>query len=221
MSKREHTTSQSYVDWLKSLGCLVYLPLLANGDLQDRISGLPLQFTGNGSLVWDANQQMYQLTTPSQYNSHIATLNNGISVANFPDNKFTFLGKYKKITNSLSKFIRGFCVNSYDGTTTDTFNCLYNGSSRTSTYPIDITAIGGVYNSNIERSFYQNGTLFVTAASDTRYLPSNWILNGPGVILGNTTYTSSFTSVQYYVSELYLFNTALDLQTIRKIQGYE
>ena len=53
------------------------------------------------------------------------------------------------------------------------------------------------------------------------YLPSNWVLDGTGVIVGATSRSSSFTGIQLYISELYLFNTALDLTTIRKIQGYE
>ena len=36
--RREHELEQSYIDWLKSLGCVVYLPL-SEGDLQDKISG--------------------------------------------------------------------------------------------------------------------------------------------------------------------------------------
>ena len=38
MPKREHTTAQSYIDWLKSLGCVFYAPLI-QGDTRDYISG--------------------------------------------------------------------------------------------------------------------------------------------------------------------------------------
>lgn len=69
--RREYIKSKSYIEWLKNLGCLVYLPLSADGDLEDRISGLSLQLTGQGSLVWDGiygNRRIYALlgTTDSQ-----------------------------------------------------------------------------------------------------------------------------------------------------------
>ena len=218
---REHIKSGDYIDWLKSLGCLVYLPLSADGDLQDRISGLSLQLTGQGSMVWDGNQQRYKLTTPSQNNSHTAILPNGLTKSNFPDNRVTILQGIKKVTSSSSKYLRAFCVNSTNYDTTDVFNCGYNGTSRSNGFPASEVYLGFTINASIDRSYYQNGSLFGTYSPHNPYLPSNWVLNGSGVIIGNTTGSTSFTNVQLYISELYIFNNVLDLATIRKIQGYE
>ena len=52
------------------------------------------------------------------------------------------------------------------------------------------------------------------------YLPSNWSTQGTGITVGKNR-TQYFYSSQYYMKEVYLFNKALDLTTIRKIQGYE
>ena len=219
--RREHIKTESYIDWLKDLGCLVYLPLSSDGDLQDRIGGLSLQFSGQGSMVWDGNQQRYKLTTPSQNNSHTAILPNGLTKSNFPDNRVTILQGIKKVTSSSSKYLRAFCVNSTNYDTTDVFNCGYNGTSRSNGFPASEVYLGFTINASIDRSYYQNGSLFGTYSPHNPYLPSNWVLNGSGVIIGNTTGSTSFTNVQLYISELYIFNNVLDLATIRKIQGYE
>lgn len=43
--KREHTTEKYYIDWLKSIGCVNYLPLLTNNT--DLISGETATIRGN------------------------------------------------------------------------------------------------------------------------------------------------------------------------------
>lgn len=58
MSKREHTISQSYIDWLKSLGCVFYAPLTEN-ETRDLISGSQIQQGNNGTVTWDANEQAW------------------------------------------------------------------------------------------------------------------------------------------------------------------
>lgn len=222
MPIREHITSQSYIDWLKSIGCLVYLPLSEDGDLQDRISGLSLQLTGNGSLVWDNVQQRYKLTSPNANQRYVGIITNGLSKLNFPDNKITILQRIKKITSSTSKNLRAFGANvTYDWDTFDVFNALWNGTSKSSSWPSAECSIGTVLNGTIDRSGYGNGVQQYNVAPYNNYLPSNWVLDGTGVIFGATSRSSSFTGIQLYISELYLFNTALDLQTIRQIQGYE
>ena len=218
--KREHIQSESYIDWLKSIGCLVYLPLSESGDLQDRISGLSLQVTGQGSMVWDGAKSRYKFTTPSSVWQKIAILNNGLTAQNFPSNTFTCLYTVRKITSSSSRYIRGLQVNSNNASTVDAMNPAYNGSSRSSGYPTSEVKVAGVCNGTVNRSYYQNGALYGTYSPYDPYIPSNWVLLGDGIYLGCTS-SSGTASVQYYMSEIYLFNTALDLTTIRKIQGYE
>lgn len=218
--RREHSSkSGGYIDWLKSLGCIMYLPLSEEGDLLDRISGLSLQLTGNGNMVWDSSEGKYKITTPSSALQKVAVLNNGLTSQSFPENQFSVLYTIKKITSS-SKYIRGLSVNSTASGTTDALNPLYNASSRSSGYPSTETKVAGVINGNVDRKYYQNGALYNSYASYSPLLPSNWTLDGSGLFLGQAQDSNS-VSVELYINEIYLFNTALDLTTIRKIQGYE
>lgn len=221
MSKREHQESESYIDWLKSLACLVYLPLSADGDLQDRISGLSLQLTGQGSMVWDNARQRYKLITPSSYNQYVAKLDNGLTASLFPEDKYTTCYRIKKITNSSSKYLRGISPNSSVETTASSTGPAYNTTARSNAWPTDETNVAYVCNANINRTFFQDGNIYATYSPHIPYLPSNWILNGSGIVVGHSLSSSYYIGVQEYISEIYLFNAALDLTTIRKIQGYE
>lgn len=68
MSKRHHCPSQSYVDWLKSLGCVFYAPLI-EGDTRDYISGQDITIIR--SVTWNLSENAYyfQFTSTSQYGS--------------------------------------------------------------------------------------------------------------------------------------------------------
>ena len=60
--KREHTTqSNSLLDWLKSKNCILYSPLSQN-DTTDWISGNQIIPYGEGSMIWDSNQQMWKFS---------------------------------------------------------------------------------------------------------------------------------------------------------------
>lgn len=218
--RREHNIETSYIEWLKSIGCLIYLPLSDNGDLQDRISGLSLQLTGQGSMIWDNVQQRYKLTSPSSYNQYVAKLDNGLAASSFPDDKYTTCYRIKKITNSSSKYLRGISPNSFDEITAASIGPTYNGTARSNAWPTAETNVAYVCNANIDRTFIQDGGIYLTASTYLPYLPSNWVLNGSGIVVGYSFSNSYHTGVQEYISEIYLFNTALDLTTIRKIQGY-
>jgi hypothetical protein len=96
--RRESKSEQSYIDWLKSIGCVLYLPLTQDGDLQDRISGASLQYTGIGTQAyWDANEGMYVFVGPA-YHVTSYTLANGWSAATFPDNEVSVLTTFRKNT---------------------------------------------------------------------------------------------------------------------------
>ena len=222
MSKRGHFEEQDYIEWLRSMGCVFYAPLSENGDLQDRISGLPLQLTGQGSILWDGSQQMYKITQPSLYDKYVAFLNNYITVQDFPDDNFTTLHSIKKISNSSSKSINSMSPSTLDQVTSQSLSAVYNSTGRTRVWPANLANVAYVSNNDQRnRTFYQNGELYGTYAEYLPGIPSNWVMSGSGIIFGFTARASVFLSTQYYMKEVYLFNTALDLQTIRKIQGYE
>lgn len=61
---RREAKQQSYIDWLKSLGCVFYAPLTQN-DLTDHIggtTGVPVN-ASSGNLVWNSSQNAYRLVS--------------------------------------------------------------------------------------------------------------------------------------------------------------
>lgn len=222
MPIREHITSQSYIDWLRSLGCLVYLPLSADGDLQDRISGMSLQLTGQGSMAWDSAQQMYKVTQPTSIYQCVANLNNGLDAQSFPNVDYTTIHTIVRITNAYNKNIKTMSPNSNSADTVDALCATYNTTSRSSQFPSGDAKVAYALN-HIEgkRRFYQQGLLYGEYSEYGPQIPINWVLNGTGLKIAQTYNTASNSGTQYYMKEVYLFNTPLDLTTIRKIQGYE
>lgn len=84
MPKREQTKSDSYIDWLKSMGCVFYAPL-SQGDTRDYISGQDL-VVSNGTVTWSVNENAYQFYGPYSLNNFIASwqnLNLDIDTNNF------------------------------------------------------------------------------------------------------------------------------------------
>lgn len=80
-------------------------------------------------------------------------------------------------------------------------------------------------NANVDRSYYQDGELYLTTTPNNPYLPNNWVLRGNGLCIGmlrNDTNTISVTrGKKYYIKDIYIFNKVLTLEEIRKIQDYE
>lgn len=69
MSRRNYKVEQSYIEWLKSLGCVLYLPL-TEGDLQDKISGVSLIANQNASITWDSAEGAYKFDLPTSVPSY-------------------------------------------------------------------------------------------------------------------------------------------------------
>lgn len=210
-----------YIQWLKSLGCLVYLPLSADGDLVDRISGLSLQLSGNGSMTWDNAQQMYKIHTPATQYQYVASLENGMTGSDFPSNSFTVATTFKKITNAGYPNITQLSPKSTDDNTIVSLPPSYNASSNVTIYPTYVLKLAKS-ESATERKFYQQGTLYTTLSPAPQVLPSNWVMaSGGGLVIGMVRQAiSPYTNKEYYLAEVYLFDGVLTLDQIRTIQGY-
>lgn len=217
--KREHITSQSYIDWLRSLGCIVYLPLSADGDLQDRISGIDI-VQDNGSFQWNASKQMYQFNVPSTYGG-AAVLRNGFDNTMFTTNSLTFCVHFKKLQNLSGG--RTLLINK-NVVVQSEFNVLYNGSSNMTNMPSDYSYAHTLTSNEILTSYQQGQYYNSWDVNNNQYnnKPSEWIINqnDKGLWLGCYTGNSSQIG-SYCMGEIYIFDGVLDLTTIRKIQGYE
>lgn len=206
--------------YLRDLGCVLYLPLSEDGDMQDKISGKILVLSGDGSMVFDSSVGMYKVTTPSVVNQFVASLDNGFDSSWFPDDNFTVLQNIKRITNSSGKRIHSMWFNSSDDNEYGVLTAIFNGSTVTNRFPADVAKVGNVTDKdNAIRHCYQQGGLYSSYAEHIPYYPSNWAMVNPGNLLGKATVLSSM-AVEYYISEVYIFNKALTLDEIRKIQGY-
>lgn len=212
---------QSYVDWLKSIGCVVWLPLSEEGDLQDRISGLSLALSSKGSMTWDASQNMYKIYTPNVQFQYVALLNNGLTKDMFTNNCLTTMSTFKKITTTQYGPLTQFAPLSTDDNTIVSMNPLYNATGDALNYPTTNVRLARV-ESEQERLFYQNGALYTTISPTTQILPRNWVQTNGGLMVGFVRLDHGFyKQKEYYIKDIYIFNTKLTLEQIRKIQGYE
>lgn len=208
-----------YIEWLKSLGCVTWLPLL-QGDLEDKITGQILRYDGNGSITWDSTKSMYKINTPSSgaIGTYTAKLN-GFSKSLFPNDIFTILGTIEKITSTSGYYYNEQPSVITSGSSGDTLNALgiatYNGSSLSTNIPIGVHKYGKAVKDS-ERLLYYDGSLNMTSSGVSGVLPSNWETTENGLIFGRRN-----SVVNYYIKDVYIFNTYLPLSIIRQIQGYD
>jgi hypothetical protein len=215
---------QPYIDWLKSLGCICWLPLSSEGDLLDRISGKSLELTGNGSLVWNSSAGMYVLTNPSgAASTYVAFLDNGMNKQTFADDTITSMGTVQRIstTGSIGSFVSPLSTEEYTQMATTP---AYNNTGDLTRWDNSLHKCSLVYNNDVDRKYYFDGQLEITAAAYNAYIPRNWSLTGSGLCIGmlrNSTPLSSYRNKQIYLKDVYIFNKCLTLEKIRQIQGYD
>lgn len=218
MERRRLLDNDGYIAWLKSIGCLLYLPLSYNGDLTDRISGQSLILSGNGSMVWNVAEQMYMFTMPSVLNASIAELHSSLTKTDFPTNNYSSLITMKMITNSSSKAYYTLSPMSTDATTIASTSASSAGNRYSNMFPHYVCKHAYVSDhSTGQRRYYYDGVLTNTLAEYAGFLPSNWVMSGTGAIFGNSIAATCY-GTQYYAKEVYLFNVALDIDTIKQIQ---
>lgn len=211
--------SDPYVEYLKTLGCICYLPLGASGDLKDRISGKSLTTTGQGSLAWDSSINMYKVTTSSTNYKYVAWLDNGMNGNSFPNDCYTTLTTFRKISTS------GYCLGSQispittDNSTMNALNTNWNGSVNINPVPSGEVKLA-LYCGTDERNYYQEGALYNTYSAYSEYYPSNWVVTSNGLAFGLSRNATNYKNKQYGIKDIYLFNTKLTLEQIRNIQGF-
>lgn len=208
--RREHISEQSLVDWLRSLGCLIYLPL-SEGDLQDKITGNYITLTGNGSLTWDSNQQMYLCTTPSSTGRYVGSLPFPYNYSDFAENKFTKMWTYKRKTTYGRFSNLSSLPNSPDALTT--------GGNTTSTLILSNWGdnVGKVlFIEGNPRKLYYNESFNNQSAVYTPNLPSNWANNANTIYVGITP-DSNYINKQAYMQDLLFFNRSLSDPEIQQL----
>lgn len=223
--RREHIVkSEDYIKWLKSLGCVFYCAFDGVTGTNDLINNVPLTLSGNGSIYYEPSLDMYSITTSSSQGQDIGYWDNGIGKDTFPNDDFSVLYTAQKITTTRGKSMHGVTPYSDNFRTCQALAMLYNSTGIVTEWPSTVTKVASSFSTtNGWRRYYQNGVLSGEYAVFTQYQPSNWVTSGNHLCLARTPVdsNSAHRSVSLYIGKTYIFNTALDLQTIRKIQGYE
>lgn len=215
---------KGYIQWLKSLGCIVYLPLGSDGDLQDRISGLSLTLTGDGGMTWSSDYDMYLFTLTGNASKYIARLDNGMTGDTFQNDCYTTLSTFRRYDPVQFDSFGAYCQANMMSNSENArlaLNPMWNGTGRQGLYPRRIVCLGQ-YNGTDERILYQDGSIYLTTSAYTPYFPSSWVLSASGLHIGlPRNSTSEYINGKFYMKEFYIFNTKLSLELIRKIQGFD
>lgn len=220
--RREYSKKQGgdeYLEWLRSLGCIIYLPLSSDGDLQDRMSGESLILSGDGSFEWNEAWGGYKMTQPASTGAFVARLNIDFDATLFPEENFTVVYTVQKISNSDNA--SGFWFASSNNNMTPLF-VGYNATSDVNRWDSGVLKVAYITNhTESNRTCVQQGGIYQTYAEYTPYLPSNWQKTSSGIYWGGGQGSNLARSTQFYIKEAYIFNRALSLAEIRQIHGYE
>lgn len=217
--RRAHYKVSTYIEWLKSLGCVFYAPLDEEHGLTELISNTQPTIQSGTQVYWDSTYGMYRFKVSSTSTSvNVRALTYSIPNMGFEDGgPISLLVQAKKNTssNTYNSFLG---VPDFYNINTSQKNCAYICEARYSgidasnlnKYAHTVPLMNGV--NPVGLKWYFNGTLYTT---------SNW--TGKVVIGSNTVAVCQSNrrtgDFDIYAKEAMIFNTVLDLQTIREIQG--
>lgn len=209
MSRRSY--DKDYIEWLKSIGLVFWLPLSSDGDLTEVVSGQQLQLTGNGSFVFDSTEGMYKLTNPSTY-LDVAKIK-CLDALDFQNNEYTTMVTAKKITSQSGSYALFMTIGN-ELLYISSIN--YNATSLTSSLPAGVHKYATTL-SSVERNLYFDGSINRTVAAYEPYMPSHF----PDYTVHIGAFSSSHRNLQIYIKDYMIFNRVLTTEEIRKVQGYE
>ena len=215
--KREHIKLESYIDWLKSMGCVFYVPLDYDNGLNELISGTTGTIVTGSSMTWDANENAYLVKKEGSGYCGLEWrgLNMNLYSSSNDYLSFTYLMEHKTTKgrgNNCSQtmypcfYNRGYAINVSQSSNYKSLNTWYKRASS--------THCDGSYGSK----FYRDGNLdFTVARAVTRwsvlttpYLGSEWQNMG--------AYTTDYNNNWVYLKNLMIFNRNLSQDEIKQIQ---
>lgn len=215
--KREHIKSESYIDWLKSLGCVFYVPLDYENGLKDLISGTTGSIVTGSSITWDANENAYLIKKEGSGYCALEWHNLNMDLYSDPNTilSFTYLMEHKTTKGR------------YNNASQTMYPCFYNRgiannvSSASASKSLNVwykRASSNCYDGSYGSKFYYNGILDLTysravtmwSAFTTPQLGVEWQNVGPWV----TDYNNHWA----YLRNLMIFNRNLSQNEIKLIQ---
>lgn len=216
--KREHFIEQNYIDYLKSLGCVFYAPLDSTNGLTELITNTTGTVQYNSTAVWDNNENAYLFTKSSAYSPKQGIViweNLGMDLATTNPNT-SLLCKL-----NISRFGSSWNGVADDANSTINFatgdrKLLYSPQSINIQKNIWCCFAQTLDLTNLVQSRYLDGVLAFQASVGGGSITSN---DKNILYINQCTNHQGYTNAVFYAKELMLFNTALDVNTIRQIQG--
>jgi hypothetical protein len=221
MPIRHHFSKFDRITWLRSIGCVFYAPLDYENGLVDIISVTTFTTSGGGAggtVTFDANQNAYLFQRGSGRGQagHWNNLNLNLQITNNVVQYYTFLFE----CNFQSTIGRSPCVGGY---TTSSQNTHLNGGMVTAydaynwhNYSfVSNGGIGEIYrddiliNSGFTTSLVKNyGSIQATTINSY-------------VSIGKSDTNGTAQATNLYAKQIYVFNTALSIQTIMQVRATE
>ena len=218
MSRREHITEQSYIDCLKSMGCVFYAPLDYDNGLTELIHNEQPTIQSGATVSWSTSENMYKFKIVSSSTSP----NERAVTYSIPDMGFENGGPITllctvKVVSVASNYNSFFGMPDAYNIIFSQQNCAYICKARYSgvnfnnknKYAHTVPLMDGVHSVGLK--WYCNGTLYTT---------SNW--TGKVVIGSNTVSicqsNNSTGNNEIYVQDAMIFNRELSLAEIKEIQ---
>ena len=215
MSRREHITSQSYIDWLKSMGCVFYAPL-TEFETRDLISGSQMQQGNNGTVTWDANEQawFFQDLYANVYDV-VASWQNLSLPFDITNIGFTLLYELNIYQNGVDGGYIGAMLPIVLGGRTLALNARYATSQLNTWYKV--AQVFPKYEGMIRYSYiYSDGNVVRSDNRGTTRYTGNSLTNTR--VDSNYRNSQAYRNAKYYMRNAMVFDAALTQAQIREIQ---
>lgn len=221
--KREHIESKSYIDWLKSMGCVFYAPLDQTNGLDDLISGVVGTASSDSSAVYDTGSDSYLVTKGNTISVSAPALKwYGLDMASYFTSQtygqYTYLIEIKGVS-SLDNASGNFCFQNFRGRpfASNMANCGFSVPSS-QFYKLAWCGISdGVNYTHI----YRDGN----SVWSNKYSAGNWSSYSTTIFTGlELQNPSNYSANRYYSAKAYYRNIMLFCKTltqsdVRQIQG--
>ena len=214
--RRQHYAEQSYIDWLKSLGCIMYTPL--REDLQDLISGNYFIATGDGA--YEFSNGYCEVTAPST--SPASPLNITIPALSINTSKdYTVLCEAQLIQKSVANNSCRMLLFSNQAISSEGAPQWCANPFR-SAIPTDfsLNKAARIYSRNNTTMYYLLNGAINSSEAYTLNLPALSSPYNQGFTLGCAGH-NNYRECKFRVRDLMFFTQALTLTQVRQIQGYE
>lgn len=216
--KREHNTEQSYIDWLKSMGCVFYAPLTEN-ETRDLISGSQMQQGNNGTITWDTNEQAWYFEdlNASTYDVVASWQNLSLpfDITNIGFSLCYEINIYKNGKGYGSSDYMGSILPIVLGGRTVAINAQYATSQLHIWYKV--AQVFPKYEGMSRYSYiYSDGNVVHSDNRGTTRYTGNSLTNTR--VDSNYRNSTNYSNCKYYMRNTMIFNAALTQTQIREIQ---